>query len=756
MGGSLRHAAVLCACIVAACGLCAVLCSALPVVEGMGIDETTNGASLKGVRDVVDACAAKVRGGELEAAADAANNALRVLRPPARDGDGAPTEGSDAAELESGLLACLGGVSMARGNATAAEGYFADAAQLQPRNAAHAVARALALLELQRMDEAVDVLRSASALEDPGAVEGGSASSTGGKAADVVEAGLLLASVLANRGDGRGAVLEAKQAAVAAASTARAEREALVDATARGIHAGAFRELAATHRRVGRHDDVLDVLQRGAARHLLVKLQLATSLAPIVPSTAADQTRMRREALDAVRSTAAFLDSNPLPEDWEDASPLVVTGDAGRHHFFDGAPADELLELRAATTGVLRRAFPTALGGDAPVDASVAQAPGNARQIRVGFVYAGTPAPDASAIAVALVSHLPRPEFHVTVIHPEMWEGRPVDPGSVALLVDAADDFIIPAVDDKRNGDLFGFIREKVTAGRFDSVVFVELGVDLATYLAAFSRMAPVQLALAGLPTSTGIADSVDYFVSYDAAEPSSAATAYSEQLVRLSALHSTVPARKTVAAGVPRWKPVKTCRARAHQYVVMEPALQLHEAFDETLLGILEADGCGRITFVGDAAGLADPLLERLNATGRLTESIEARMSFKLVPPSELSNVAAQADLVVDTLPIGGRQSVANVLAAGTPVVTARSPDVRGRYAAALLSDAGLAQHIAASGDAKKLARLAVSVASNLREERPAVRAAASSASEGAYAEEVAALLRRAVAAHRMSLQHA
>jgi len=82
--------------------------------------------------------------------------------------------------------------------------------------------------------------------------------------------------------------------------------------------------------------------------------------------------------------------------------------------------------------------------------------------------------------------------------------------------------------------------RREVTSRRIDLLIYLDVGMDPSTSVWAASKLAPVQAALWGHPTTTGM-PSMDYFISSDlyhldshTAIGKATEEAYSEQLVRL------------------------------------------------------------------------------------------------------------------------------------------------------------------------------------------------------------------------------
>jgi predicted O-linked N-acetylglucosamine transferase (SPINDLY family) len=95
-----------------------------------------------------------------------------------------------------------------------------------------------------------------------------------------------------------------------------------------------------------------------------------------------------------------------------------------------------------------------------------------------------------------------------------------------------------------------GGVREVAAAihgARLDVLVFPDIGLDPRNLALAALRLAPVQVALAGHPASSGL-DSIDWFVSGAALEAPGSARDYSEALACLPGLGAARGRRRHLA----------------------------------------------------------------------------------------------------------------------------------------------------------------------------------------------------------------
>src|SRR5262249_39927460 len=125
-----------------------------------------------------------------------------------------------------------------------------------------------------------------------------------------------------------------------------------------------------------------------------------------------------------------------------------------------------------------------------------------------------------------LITHLSRDKFSVAVI-------------SVGMQEDQIGQYIRQQADEyvEISGHL-PTARQAIADLNLDVLFYTDIGMEPITYTLAFSRLAQVQCTTWGHPETTGI-PAIDYFISSELFETTTADEHYSEQLVRLN----TIPA---------------------------------------------------------------------------------------------------------------------------------------------------------------------------------------------------------------------
>lgn len=253
----------------------------------------------------------------------------------------------------------------------------------------------------------------------------------------------------------------------------------------------------------------------------------------------------------------------------------------------------------------------------------------------------------------------------------------------------------------------------RIHAAKFDVLHYWEVGTDSANYFLPFFRPARVQCATWGWPVTTGNSR-VDWYVSSVGLEPKGAETHYIETLVRLPSLptcYERPPAPTSPARPSDRRKAFNV-DSKTAVYLCGQNMRKLHPEFDAVLAALLVADKRGRIVLVADE----QPTITA-TVMNRLRKSLGASVTrvgvIGRLERAQYLRLVASADVLLDTRPYGaGANTMADAVACGTPVVTWPGEMHRGRWAAAVLRQAGAAELIVNS--AAEYAEVAVRVAND------------------------------------------
>jgi CRISPR-associated protein Csy1 len=282
------------------------------------------------------------------------------------------------------------------------------------------------------------------------------------------------------------------------------------------------------------------------------------------------------------------------------------------------------------------------------------------------------------------ITRLDRSRFEIFVYYTNEWVAD--DTRTIAA---AADRFRhLP-------GRSFDVVAHEIAADDLDALVYPELGMHGETFSLASLRLAPVQVAGWGHPTTTGLPN-IDYFVSSRDMEPEDAADSYRERLVLLPGLGTRYGMPVAPEGGA---REDFSLPAGATLYLVPQSLFKIHPDNDALLAEVMARDANGRLVIF---AAPYDTVTRAFHA--RLTASL-ARHGLELddrviflpyMPHAEFLRVNTLCDVMLDTLHWSGGNTSLDALACGLPVVTLPGHLMRGRQSMAMLRLLGVEELIA------------------------------------------------------------
>ena len=244
-------------------------------------------------------------------------------------------------------------------------------------------------------------------------------------------------------------------------------------------------------------------------------------------------------------------------------------------------------------------------------------------------------------------------------------------------------------------------IARTVIADELDVLVYPELGMHPETFALAALRLAPVQCAGWGHPTTTGLPH-IDWFIAPGEMEPGDGEAHYTERLVRLPGLGTRYALPRIdsdpvdrATLGIPRDRTA---------YFVPQSLFKIHPGNDDLLAQVLASDPDGvAVLFASSLEPLTRVFQERLGrALVRRGIAIDERVRFlSFVPHREYLRINRACDVMLDTVHWSGGNTSLDALACGLPVVTLPGRLMRGRQSAAMLRSLGVPELVTASPEA-------------------------------------------------------
>jgi hypothetical protein len=324
------------------------------------------------------------------------------------------------------------------------------------------------------------------------------------------------------------------------------------------------------------------------------------------------------------------------------------------------------------------------------------------RRIRVAFISAFNWAHAAGKMLAGIVPFLSRNDFEVGIFFAASRPGvlpyhNPND--RIQTMLKQRADFTRDIV-----WTSLAAIQREIEQYRLDILVYPAIGMEPMTYFLAHSRLARVQLATHGHASTTGIASSIDFFVSYKSFEVASAQKHYSERLVTVRGLVRYPMPLAPPSAGLPVLRQLQGQQV----FIVPQTSQKIGPMFDLVWKRILQRIPAARIV-------MKKPYVyERPTQSAAFTRLLRDRMQTVFKDEALFSRLVfidgqqegGWFDLfrgsvaMLDSYPYGGYTSTLEALALELPVVTLPHSLMSGRCTAAFLRVCRTPELIAADMD--------------------------------------------------------
>jgi len=238
--------------------------------------------------------------------------------------------------------------------------------------------------------------------------------------------------------------------------------------------------------------------------------------------------------------------------------------------------------------------------------------------------------------------------------------------------------------------------RALIAQQRLDVLVFTDIGMDPFTYLLAFARLAPMQLAAWGHPVTTGI-PTIDGYISHEHCEAGDTADQYSERLIRLPARVSYTYYCRPQPNAVEKSRRDFALPEGRTLYLCPHPIFKLHPDFFAALRRVLLEDPNATLVFVGRVSPEWSNVVRSRLAPAASADNV---VFAGWLSPDDFVELMRICDVLLDSFHFGGGNTTAEALATGIPIVTLPGAYMRGRFTYAWLRRIGVEEGIATSSD--------------------------------------------------------
>ncbi len=233
--------------------------------------------------------------------------------------------------------------------------------------------------------------------------------------------------------------------------------------------------------------------------------------------------------------------------------------------------------------------------------------------------------------------------------------------------------------------------RTLIESHSFDLILYLDSTMSSSVQQLMMSKLARVQAVSHGHPVTSGIPkETMNYFVSWGAAELPTAQDHYTEQLILLDAntMHQYYNHRvddngNSVITNEPYgqfqriyFETLYHVPVQRRWYTCMQKPFKLHPEFDEMCLSILEKDRNGVLILHDcDHQEQRDVFQERLN------KFIDRIYFVPALPHHILMGLYNLSDVILDSYYAGGCTTTREALEIGAPVVTLPGKYLGGRW---------------------------------------------------------------------------
>jgi CRISPR-associated protein Csy1 len=239
-------------------------------------------------------------------------------------------------------------------------------------------------------------------------------------------------------------------------------------------------------------------------------------------------------------------------------------------------------------------------------------------------------------------------------------------------------------------------VARQVIADELDILVYPELGMHPETFALSGLRLAPVQCAAWGHPTTSGSPE-MDWFISCAEMEPPDGARHYSERLALLPGIGTRYAMPEVQRGGSRADFGIPEERTA---YLVPQSLFKIHPDNDDLIAEILARDPRGvAVMFSSSQERLTHAFRERLRksfaARGLELEERAVFLKPNLQHAAYL-RLNRLCDVMLDNLRWSGGNTSLDAFASGLPVVTLPGELMRGRQSQAMLRMMGLEELVA------------------------------------------------------------
>ena len=289
-------------------------------------------------------------------------------------------------------------------------------------------------------------------------------------------------------------------------------------------------------------------------------------------------------------------------------------------------------------------------------------------------------------------------EFHVTIINVE-----PVFIDAVTKSVyDRADEVLQPSIS---HDELVPLVYQ----AEYDMIIYPEIGMSPCIYYLAMQRLAPIQAVLMGHPDTSGMA-AMDYYVSWKHFHHGNTKKQFTETVVQLKHMPICYDYPKGIDGVKKSLSGLGLVQKEMKLFSVPMLLFKIQPVFDEVIEKIIIASSNHVVLLVcynHIEKVIKKRLEKRLNK--RQLEQVRFELPFK---KRDYYALLKNSNVILESFPFGGGNTVLHSMAAGTPVICMKSDQLKGSFGTGFYEWINETDYIANSID--EYVRLAINIANN------------------------------------------
>ena len=264
------------------------------------------------------------------------------------------------------------------------------------------------------------------------------------------------------------------------------------------------------------------------------------------------------------------------------------------------------------------------------------------------------------------IVNLPK-DFHVTLVY--------IDPLHVdevtKSLFERADNVVLPS---SSHDELVPLLYKS----QYDMILYPEIGMSNAIYYLSMLKLAPIQIAIIGHPETSG-SKAIDYYISWKNFHNINPKDQFSETVIQLENLPICYDYPKMLDKANKSLKELGLFRKNMVLFSIPMTLFKIQPEFDEVIKRIIMANKNHMVLMV--CCNNIEKLIAKRLKSFLSSQQMDQLIFSEQFSHSDYFSLLKNSDVVLETFPFGGGNTVLHSMAAGTPVISMRGNQLKGAF---------------------------------------------------------------------------